>query len=49
MKVHLQFGRNGLEVELPFSKVNVLQPKFIPGLADEQAEFIKSCQKMARN
>jgi nickel-dependent lactate racemase len=45
MKVHLQYGRNGLDVELPFSQVNILRPKFIPGLADEQAEFIKSCRK----
>lgn len=45
MKVHLQYGRNGLDVELPFSQVNVLQPKFIPGFADEQAKFIKSCRK----
>jgi nickel-dependent lactate racemase len=45
MNVHLQYGRNGLDVELPFSQVNVLQPKFIPGLVDEQAEFIKSCRK----
>ena len=45
MKVHLQYGRNGLDVELPFSQINVLQPKFIPGLADEQEEFKKSCRK----
>lgn len=45
MKVHLQYGRKGLDVELPFSQINVLRPKYIPGLADEQAEFIKSCRE----
>ena len=45
MKVHLQYGRDGIDIELPFSQVTVVQPKFIPGLADEQAEFIKSCRK----
>ena len=44
MKVHLQYGRNGLDVELPFSQVSVLQPKYIPGQDDEQAEFVRACR-----
>jgi nickel-dependent lactate racemase len=34
MKVHLQYGRCGLEVELPDDTV-VIQPAFVPGLSDE--------------
>ncbi len=44
MKVHLQYGRDGLDIEIPFSHVTVLRPKFIPGLTDEQAEFEKACR-----
>jgi len=44
MKVHLQYGQNGLDLEIPFSQVSVLRPRFIPGLADEQAEFEKACR-----
>ena len=34
MKIQLAYGREGLSVELPES-VDVLRPKFIPGIADE--------------
>ena len=43
MRVPVQYGREGLEVEIPFSHVDVLQPKFIPGLEDEKMEFQKAC------
>ena len=39
MKVHLQYGRDGIEVGIPSSNVTVLSPTFVPGLADEAAGF----------
>ncbi len=40
MKIHLQYGRDGLDVELPGDNVTVLRPQFVPGLADEEAGFV---------
>jgi nickel-dependent lactate racemase len=45
MKVHLQYGQKGLDIEIPFSQVNVLRPRFIPGLLNEKNEFIESCRE----
>jgi lactate racemase len=42
MKVHLQYGRDGLEVEIPSQQVRVIEPTFVPGLADEAAAFTES-------
>lgn len=39
MKVHLQYGTDGLEAELPSASVTVLAPRFIEGLSDEAAAF----------
>ncbi|MDX2032138.1 MAG: nickel-dependent lactate racemase [Blastocatellia bacterium] len=39
MITHLQYGKDGLEVEIPSSNVTVLAPRFIPGLPDEEAAF----------
>jgi len=39
MRVPLQYGRDGLDVEIPSPNVTVLAPKFIPGLTDEAAAF----------
>jgi len=39
MRVHLQYGRDGLDVDIPSSNVTVLAPKFIPGLPEEAAGF----------
>jgi nickel-dependent lactate racemase len=44
MKVNLQYGKKGLKVDIPFSDVNVIRPKYIPGLADEQSEFRTACR-----
>ncbi len=44
MRVNLQYGREGLEIDIPFSDVTVLRPKFIPGLTEEQAEFERACR-----
>jgi len=42
MKIHLQYGRDGLDVEMPGDNVTVLRPQFVPGLADEQAGFVEA-------
>jgi nickel-dependent lactate racemase len=39
MKVHLQYGRDGLDVEIPSERVRVIEPAFVPGLPDEAAAF----------
>ncbi len=39
MKARLQYGTTGLEVEIPGNRVTVLEPRFVPGLADEAAGF----------
>lgn len=40
MNIHLQYGREGLDVTLPGANVTVLRPRFVPGLADEHAAFV---------
>jgi nickel-dependent lactate racemase len=39
MRVHLQYGTDGLDVEVPGSDVTVVEPRFVPGLPDEAAAF----------
>ena len=39
MKTHLQYGKDGLEIEIPSNNVTTLAPRFIPGLPDEAAAF----------
>ncbi len=39
MKVHLQYGQSGLEIDVPSDKVRVIEPSFVPGLPDEGASF----------
>ena len=39
MKVHLQYGRDGLDVEIPSARARVIEPTFVAGLADEAAAF----------
>ncbi len=39
MRVHLQYGRTGLDVDIP-GRVTVLQPRFVAGLDDEHAAFL---------
>lgn len=39
MQTHLQYGKDGLLVDLPSQNVTILAPRFISGLADEAAEF----------
>ncbi len=39
MKAHLQYGRDGLVVEIPSDNVTVVTPRYVAGLADEAAAF----------
>jgi len=39
MKVHLEYGTSGLDLDVPSSKVDVFTPRFVPGLPDEAAAF----------
>lgn len=39
MKIHLQYGRDGLYLETDSNNVTVLAPKFLEGLPDEAAAF----------
>src|SRR5215475_1898500 len=39
MLIHLQYGKDGLEIEIPSNNVTTLVPRFIPGLPDESAAF----------
>jgi nickel-dependent lactate racemase len=41
-RVHLQYGRDGLDVEIPSERVRVIAPTFVPGLPDEAAAFIEA-------
>jgi lactate racemase len=42
MKVHLQYGREGLDVEIPSTRVQVIEPTFVPGLPDEATAFTEA-------
>ena len=39
MRVHLQYGTTGLDVEIPGEHVSVIAPYFVPGLPDEAGAF----------
>jgi nickel-dependent lactate racemase len=39
MLVHLQYGRDGLDVDIPSQNVRTIEPTFVPGLPDESAAF----------
>ena len=39
MRVHLQYGRDGLDVDFPRDNVTVVAPRYVPGLSDERAAF----------
>jgi len=45
MKVHLQYGREGLDVEIPGTDVTVVEPRFVPGLPDERAAFQEAVRR----
>ena len=39
MRLKLQYGVSGLDVDVPFHDVTVLEPRFVEGLGDEEAGF----------
>ncbi len=39
MHIQLQYGQRGLSVHIPSDNVTVIEPRFLPGLSDEAAEF----------
>lgn len=39
MKVHLHYGKDGINLHLDSPNVTVIEPKFVTGLRDEQASF----------
>ena len=39
MRINLQYGRDGLAIDIPSNNVTVLAPQFLPGLEDEAAGF----------
>ncbi|MEK7832294.1 MAG: nickel-dependent lactate racemase [Acidobacteriota bacterium] len=45
MLTHLQYGKDGLPVEIPSTNVTVLAPQFIPGLPDEAAAYAQAVRQ----
>ena len=45
MKVPLQFGRDGLTIDIPSARVTVVEPIFVKGLPDEAAAFAAAVRK----
>jgi lactate racemase len=45
MQVHLQYGTEGLRVEVPSSRVRVIEPTFVDGLADEARGFEEAVRR----
>ncbi|HVR03710.1 MAG TPA: nickel-dependent lactate racemase [Polyangia bacterium] len=45
MRVHLQYGLDGLDVDLPSERVRVIEPTYVEGLPDEQAAFAAAARR----
>jgi nickel-dependent lactate racemase len=45
MKVHLQYGTEGLTVDLPSANVRVIEPTFVEGLPDEAGAFAEAIRR----
>ncbi len=45
MLINLQYGKDGLPVEIPSNNVTVLAPQFIAGLPDEAAAFAEAVRQ----
>jgi nickel-dependent lactate racemase len=44
MRINLDYGITGLDVNIPAENVAVLAPRFVPGLPDERAAFVEAVQ-----
>ena len=42
MRINLDYGITGLDVNIPAENVAVLAPRFVPGLPDERAAFVEA-------
>jgi nickel-dependent lactate racemase len=45
VRAQLQYGTEGLSVEIPSRNVTVLEPRFVPGLPDEEAAFQEAVRR----
>ncbi|MBI5686567.1 MAG: nickel-dependent lactate racemase [Verrucomicrobia bacterium] len=45
MKVHLAYGRSGLDVEFPDGRTSVITPSHVAGLPDERAAFLEALRQ----
>ncbi len=45
MRVRLQYGTDGLEVDLPARNVTLVEPRYVPGLPDEAAAFREAVER----
>jgi nickel-dependent lactate racemase len=45
MKVHLQYGKEGLSIDLPSTNARVIEPTFVEGLPDEGKAFEEAVRR----
>jgi nickel-dependent lactate racemase len=45
MKVHLQYGKEGLSIDVPSTSARVIEPTFVEGLPDEGASFVEAVRQ----
>jgi lactate racemase len=45
MRVRLQYGVDGLDVDLPSDNVRIIEPQYVEGLADEAAAFTEAVRR----
>jgi nickel-dependent lactate racemase len=45
MRVKLEYGREGLWVDLPDENVTILEPRFVPGLPDERSAIVEALRR----
>jgi nickel-dependent lactate racemase len=45
MRINLQYGRDGLVIEVPGDNVRVIEPTYVEGLPDEAASFVEAVRR----
>ena len=48
MRIHLQYGRDGLDFDMP-GEVTVVEPRFVAGLPDERAAFAAAVRRPVKS